>query len=495
MSATAPPLPAGRVTSAWRPAARDPVLLLAACAGLAALSLLLPSTPSFDPWGWLVWGREVAALDLDTTSGPSWKPLPVLLTTVLSPAGELAPDLWLVVARTGWLAATALVFVLAARLAGPWAGAVACLALALTPGVEARWIRFFFQGDSEPLLVALCLGAVLRHLHGRRAPVLAPGGLAALLRPEVWPFLGLYALWLWGRGTARRRVLVTAVLAAVPLLWLGGDRLGSGSPWTGADRAQVIGADVDRPALVWEAISGLVVLPVWLAAAVCVALAVHRRERIVMWLAGGALAWIGLVAAMTVVLGFAALGRFLAPPAAVLCVLAGAGAVWVVRCGAAWGAARARPRSAPRVFARPRAARAGLAALLLLAALPLALPRAGQLAPQVEEAVARERLEHQLDLALDRAGGEQAVLRCGGLAADQAGLAVNAQPALAWKLGVRVADVPLFLGPRPGMVFTRVGGLRERTLSFLSPPGVRPVARTTQWAVFAVDCPWVRDAE
>lgn len=457
-----------------------------ALVGLAALSLLLPSTPSFDPWGWLIWGNELAALDLDTTSGPSWKPLPVLVTTVLSPAGELAPDLWLVVARTGWLTATALVFVLAARLAGPWAGVVACVALALTPGVEARWVRFFFQGDSEPLLVALCLGAVLRHLDGHRSQALVLGGLAALLRPEVWPFVGLYGVWLW-RERASRRALVAAVLGAVGLLWFGGDWLGSGSFWTGADRAQVIGAGVDRPSLVWESVSGLVVLPVWLAAAACLGLALPSRERIVLWLAGGALAWTTIVAAMTLLLGFAALGRFLAPPAAVLCVLAGAGAVRVVRLTGE--RAGSRPAAVRDPLARARVVRAGVAVLLLAVALPLALPRAQQLGRQVEEAVARARLEDQLGLALRRAGGPQAILRCGGLAADRTGLAINARPALAWRLGLRMSDVARFLGPRPGVIFTRVGGTRQRTLSFLSRPGVRPLARTDDWMVFAVECP------
>ncbi|MDQ3769131.1 MAG: hypothetical protein M3370_06610, partial [Actinomycetota bacterium] len=332
-----------------------------ALVGLAALSLLLPSTPSFDPWGWLIWGQEVVALDLDTTSGPSWKPLPVVVTSLLSPAGELAPDLWLVVARTGWLAAMALVFVLAARLAGPWAGVVACVALALSPGDDARWLRFFFQGDSEPLLVALCLGAVLRHLDGHRHQALVLGGLAALLRPEVWPFLGLYGIWLWPEQAAGR-LLVAAVLGIVGLLWFGGDWLGSGSLWTGADRAQVIGAGVDRPSLVWEAVSGLVVLPVWLAAAGCVGLALHRRERIVLLLAGGALAWATIVGAMTLLLGFAALGRFLAPPAAVLCVLAGAGAVWMVRLvGERAGLRAAAVPCGPLV--RARLVRVGVAVL------------------------------------------------------------------------------------------------------------------------------------
>ena len=45
--------------------------LLAACLALAALSLLLPSQPSYDPFAWLVWGREIAHGSLDTTGGSS----------------------------------------------------------------------------------------------------------------------------------------------------------------------------------------------------------------------------------------------------------------------------------------------------------------------------------------------------------------------------------------------------------------------------------------
>ena len=61
----------------------------------------LPATLAYDPWAWLVWGREIGHLDLDTTGGPSWKPLPVVITTPLAVLGDLAPTLWLVVARTG----------------------------------------------------------------------------------------------------------------------------------------------------------------------------------------------------------------------------------------------------------------------------------------------------------------------------------------------------------------------------------------------------------
>src|ERR671914_392193 len=62
--------------------------LSAACLALASLSLVLPSEPSYDPWAWLVWGRELAHFELDTAGGPSWKPLPVALLALASPWGD-----------------------------------------------------------------------------------------------------------------------------------------------------------------------------------------------------------------------------------------------------------------------------------------------------------------------------------------------------------------------------------------------------------------------
>jgi hypothetical protein len=56
-----------------RGAARDvppAVLIIVASILLAALSLLLPSAPTYDPWSWIIWGREITQLDLDTVDGP-----------------------------------------------------------------------------------------------------------------------------------------------------------------------------------------------------------------------------------------------------------------------------------------------------------------------------------------------------------------------------------------------------------------------------------------
>src|SRR4051812_50058448 len=65
--------------------------VVAACFALGLLSLAAPTTPTYDPWAWLIWGREILHLSLDTRFGPSWKPLPVLITTVFGLAGGPPP--------------------------------------------------------------------------------------------------------------------------------------------------------------------------------------------------------------------------------------------------------------------------------------------------------------------------------------------------------------------------------------------------------------------
>src|SRR5437588_2131024 len=125
VSAPAAQLPAaaGSHPTAIRPAVwerlgagRFYIGLLAAALTLAAVSLLIPSTPSYDPWSWLIWGREIVHLDLQTTGGPSWKPLPVIFTTIFAPFGKAAPDLWLVIARAGAAAAAVIAFKIAWRV-------------------------------------------------------------------------------------------------------------------------------------------------------------------------------------------------------------------------------------------------------------------------------------------------------------------------------------------------------------------------------------------
>jgi hypothetical protein len=490
------------------------------CIGLATLSLLLPSTPSYDPWAWLVWGREVAALELDTRFGPSWKPLPVLFTTPFSLFGEAAPALWLVVARAGALLGLVAAYRLARRLGGPLAGLLAAAALALASG----YLRSAALGFSEGLLVAFVLLGVERHLSGQRGQALALGFAAALLRPESWPFLGLYALWLLAREP-RLRARTAMLLALLPVLWLGPELWGSGDALRAASRAQdptlFSPAFADSPAfavieraermLPWPAKIG-VVLAVLGGIAAITAPAAGRlrrvlgslaggpgRARVTLALAGGAAAWLALVALMTE-LGYAGNSRYLGMPVALECVVGGIGLGWLGRAIALGLGARgplARParraRSARRTEAPParprfddrtspgRAPAFLAAALLLLASAALSASPLDELRGDAREVHGDARLNADLPEALARAGGRERVLACG-----QAHATALQVPVLAWHLGVPTGQVGIDPRP-PAILFRGPPQLQPPDAPAPAPTvrGLRPVARVGEWTVSA----------
>ncbi len=315
---------------------------------LTALSFLGPSTPTYDPWSWIIWGREVLHLDLDTVRGPSWKPLPVLFTTPFALFGDIAPDLWLFVARAGAISGIWFAFKLGRRVAGLPGGVVASVPVALAPWT----VRNAALGNSEGLLVALALAAVDRHLDGRtRASFLCAVG-AALLRPEAWPFVGLYGLWLLWRAP-HVRTLVLAGFVALPVLWIAPEWWGSGDPLRAMHRAQNPRANspafADDPIRVVLEQFNLMLTPVFWAgiAALGIALLVRRPPRrellIVLGIATAALLWVAEVAFMTADGGFSGNIRYLVMPAAALWIVAGAGVGWLARGVLDEGAIRGTP--------------------------------------------------------------------------------------------------------------------------------------------------------
>ena len=348
---------------------------LGICA-LSALSLLAPFEPLHDAWAWLVWGREVTGLELDTTAGPSWKPLPVIVTAVLSPAGDAAPRCgcsspgprgWRRWRSPGsWRARLSIPRRrspgsrrIRVRLARVGAGLLAAIGIVLLSDPFTSWTRQFSGGLSEPLLVALVLGAVDRGLADRHGQALALGFAASLLRPEAWPLFGAYLVWTWRRRPELRRWNV-AMAIALPALWLVPDLLASGDALTGADRAR---GDTGSPlpeAL--EALGRAFELPLaalWVGAAACVAGAWRDGERQILVLAGGAAAWLAIVAALAA-FGYAGLPRFSAPAAAIVCVLGAAGLVrWPWRPPPAPKAEAVRARADGRGDRRDRGAGGG----------------------------------------------------------------------------------------------------------------------------------------
>jgi hypothetical protein len=416
--------------------------LIAACLALGGVSLLLPSEPSYDPLAWLIWGRELAQFQLDTSGGPSWKPLPVVFTTLTSPFGKvdhgLPPALWMAVARAGAVLAVALAFRLAHRLAGGGGagilgGLVAALALFLTPD----WFQFAAHGSEAPIAVAFMLWAIERHLDGRVAHALVLGTLACLLRPELVPFLGLYGLWVW-RAEPRLRTLVAGAVVALPVLWIGPEWIGSGMPLDGGAQARSQPAWslslADRPWLrALERVHNHAGLPLELLAALAVAVAILRRQAAILALACAAIVEVGLFVAMTQA-GFSGNPRYVLPALVIAAVLAGVGAARIAQAGTNLVEFSPLYDGNSTRFRVAVASTGGLiaaVAVLTAGAHGFASQRVHRLDYEVHEVQERMQIHADLARAVHAAGGAAKVKAIGWATTNRA-----LQTRLAWELGV-----------------------------------------------------------
>jgi hypothetical protein len=461
-----------------------PALAVAAALVLAAVSLALPYFPVYDPWAWLVWGRELAHGSLETAGGPSWKPLPVLVDAPLSLLGDAAPDAWLLVARTGWICAPLLAGLLTARLSGEGTGrwrwvaaAVAAGSVALTADSFTPPLRQFTGGLSEPLLVALVLGAIWAALDERRGWVLGVGAAAALLRPECWPFLALWAYFA-SRGRPRLRGAATAVAVLIPIAWFVPDLLGAGNPLEGGETARAGGLEpLDGFAVLGRALAaplaacwvGLALL-LWQGALVNRGFTkAPRNDRALAILLAGAAAWILLVAVMAVG-GFAGLPRFLAPATALVAIL---GSVGLARTGAGCGRLLASYGGQSSTTPSNRGLQVLLTAALFLAVAGFAW-RAAQLPDDLDVVERQTRsVNHLFDLVDET--GKAPLLAC----QDRVRMTrVREQTALAWKLEEPISTVPFHRNPRYGVA-----------LSTKPLPGGNVIAHAGTWRATRLPCP------
>ncbi len=461
-----------------------------ACLALAGASLAIAHEPVYDAWAWLVWGRELAGFGLDTSSGPSWKPLAVAVTAVLSVAGDAAPTLWLVVVRASWLFALVLAGAIAYRLTPGLdrrlrvvAAGFAALSLLLLADDFTMWTRQGAAGMSEPLLVALVLGAVVAALERRPRVALACAVLAALLRPEAWPLLGLYGVWLW-RAEPLMRAAIAVATVAVPALWVLPDLLASGGGVASAgERAQRGGGAPLHELL--EVVARAAVMPllvVWPLAVAALVLpaasaggsgakrehtsrfAPHPLATAVLVLAAGALAWIAVVALMAAA-GFPGLPRFMAPAIAIAGVLAGAGLARLL-------ALAPRPRGLAAV------------AIAVLALTVAQLPGRAEEIPHALSSTARIAHSHDRLRELVRSVGREPLLRCGKLATSD----VLVRTALAWELRVPLGDVVSFGAPPTnsgafvvGPEATAAASARLRTRAEL-------LGSSGEWRAYSLGC-------
>lgn len=300
---------------------------------VAALSLALERALSYDAWGWLVWGQEIASGHGFSTNGyPTWKPLTGLISVLLAPLGDAGPTVWLLIARAGAVLSLVLAYRLAARLAGPAAGVLAAVALFIAP----EWLFQAGVAGSEGLLTAFLLAAVACHADRRDRSGFVLMLLASLLRPESWPALLVSAIVLW-RRQPRSWPIVIAGVAVVPMLWFGGEYVGSGDPFRGGQLARMSlearllrRASLPAPVGVLDRAWRMVPLPLLACAPAALISGMRRRDPILVSLALGGLAWVAEVAVLAA-LGYAGVTRFLFPAAAALAVVGAVGVVQLMR--------------------------------------------------------------------------------------------------------------------------------------------------------------------
>ena len=449
-----------------------PATAVAGAVVLAALSLLLPWALAFDPLAWLVWGRETGQLALDTKTGPSWKPLPVLFTTVFALWEQGAPALWMIVARAGGLLALAGAYVLGVRLAGRWAGAAAAAAVALSPW----WLFNTALGNSEGLLAAAVLWAVIAHVSGRTRAALALATAASLMRPEAWPFLAVYGVWLWRRDEDRRAVIAAA--AVIPLLWFGPDVLGAGGALGASHTARGVPspgsaklADVPFLAVLGDTTT-ISTLPAVLAALLAAWLGGPLARRIF----AAAAAWVLLVAVMTTA-GYAGNPRYLVAAAALGAALAGAG---VVRAATVVTGRRDTERggaaTAPHATGRGAAWAAPAGALVLVAA--VLFTTGGTLRDQWTELGARAAAADDFDEVIQDAGGRESLVRC-----SRVRTSARARSLVAWRLDLPMRD--LDAPARPPAVIIRSKWFYGQGLEPPAQPGFQARVTQERWEIAA----------
>ena len=484
-----PPQPGGRPSgSDGRSLAPRVAAVLLGCLAVAALSLLVVApAPSYDPWSWLLWGREIAGGELHTSEGPAFKPLPVAVCAALSLLGPAAPLTWVLTARVGAVLAIWLAFRLGRRLSGgsTLAGGLAAVGVALC----GAYLPYASGGLVSGWLLALALGGAEAWRAGRPRLALVCALGCALLQVEAWPFVAALGIVLWRRRPRDRPLLVCAALA-VPALWLVPELLGSGDLLRSATRARIPNAgqpalaDVPALASLWEAVR-LPLWPLWVGVAALAVTALGGRRakgaaRVPAVPLGSAAAlgsaavpgsvaalvpaavgaaWIAIVAAMAQLGGFSGEPRYALPGMALVAV---SGAVGLATAG--------------RPPARPLAGLALVAVLGLVAV--TAAPRLDAVAGLPAAQAYQLELGNDLADAIDAAGGRDALLRCG-----QPYVGPLRGPLAAYRLDLPKHAVEPDLTPSaPGVVLSsRLHRGAPRLPA--TPPAFAAVVRTDRWRV------------
>ncbi|HLJ02865.1 MAG TPA: hypothetical protein VKT31_05460 [Solirubrobacteraceae bacterium] len=402
-------------------------LLVVGCAGIVVWA---KTRPSYDAYGWLVWGYQTLHGHLDLGGAPSWKPLPFLFTVPYALFGHYQMWLWMITAATVSFAGAIFAGRITFRLLdgedpvrrGPALVAAVFAGLAVL-GLE-DYMHYILSAQSDPMLVTFVLAAIDMFLIGRYRWTLVLGVLAALGRPEVWPFLGLFGLWAWLK-VPRMRWMLIAGAALIAFMWFG-------IPWITNGRPNISGqlAKLSPRALRSNRVFGTIgrfteleYLPVWIAALCAVAVAAVRRQFAVLALAAGVVVWVIIEIAFAFH-GWPALPRYMFEVAGVSAVLAGVAVGWALI-------------ELPRIrVGLPRWTGVPVVAILLLALVPGAVARLRNERKDLRHERGRTHEIALLQTTTDVLGGSRHIRNCGQPVTD-----VGYVSALAWLYHTNVGSV------------------------------------------------------
>lgn len=421
-----------------------------------ALVVWAGTRPSFDAYGWLVWGHQTIAGSLDTNAAPSWKPLAYVFTVPYALFGHYQMWLWMItsvaVSLGGALAAGRIAYRLTvghranAGASAPgtrawsgslrdrrWAGLVAGVFAAAALLEIQGWWHYMLSAQSDTMVVALFLGAVDRHLSGHPRAAFVLGSLAALGRPEVWPFLAAYSIWAW-RAIPAMRWVIGAGIAAIVLLWFGVPALTSRSAFVSASNAFGSGRRL-RSNQIFGTIQRFLALhepSLEIAALVGVGWAALRRDRAVLVLAGGVVAWVAIEVAFALH-GWPGLGRYMYGAAGLMVVIAAVLVGWLLAGSGSLVSGRLHSDRSALAFPWLGVV---LVALLIASLVPAAVSRTRVESRDLHAQRIRTKEINRLASVVDELGGPSRLRACG-----EPLTSLEYQTVLAWTLKRNVSAV------------------------------------------------------
>jgi hypothetical protein len=267
---------------------RGPAVALALLiVAVAVGTLVYPTYPNYDSYYSLLWGREALHLHLptfDVYRAPTEHPLALLFGAALSLLGRGGDRVMVLATMASLVVLAAGMYRLGRAAFTPVIGLIAG-ALLLTrfdfPFLAAR------AYIDIPYLAFVVWAAALEVERPRRGmPVLVLLFLASLMRPEAWLIAGLYVLWIGWRAPWPDRLRYAAVAAAGPLIWVAVDTLVTGHPLFSLTHTTGLAEELGRnkglsqvPSATWDFLKSLDKLPVLLAAAAGLLIAIWLTPR------------------------------------------------------------------------------------------------------------------------------------------------------------------------------------------------------------------------